>query len=419
MTNIKNNSHQLILITAKFPFGKAEPFIETELPYLAKYFNDILIISHDLKSSDLRNIPNNIKVHRCRYNLNFYEKILSLFQIFSKLFITERSFIKNNYNRNLSLGLIKTMIISLQNAKRLSKVYKNISNKKNPIFYSYWCNDSAIALAILRKKFYCKTISRIHGWDVYFEPSKYGYLPFRNLLSNNLDNIHSISVKGIDYCSKVWKVYDNNFVLSRLGINQTLSKKKINFSIKSKNEIVVVSCSNLIPLKRIDLIINSLSLLNVNQVKWVHFGTGEMFEDLKLLAAKNLPKSVNFIFMGNIPNFELMNWYSNNTVDLFINTSSTEGIPVSIMEAMSFGIPCFATNVGGVSEIVSNKNGVLFDENPTPQEIANSIMNYVNLSTADKKAIRLEAFFTWKEKFNANSNYTNFAEKLNDLCINF
>ena len=40
-----------------------------------RYMIDILIISHDLKSSDLRNIPNNIKVHRCRYNLNFYEKI--------------------------------------------------------------------------------------------------------------------------------------------------------------------------------------------------------------------------------------------------------------------------------------------------------------------------------------------------------
>ena len=32
---------------------------------------------------------------------------------------------------------------------------------------------------------------------------------------------------------------------------------------------------------------------------------------------------------------------------VFLNVSSSEGVPVSIIEAMSFGIPCIATNVGG------------------------------------------------------------------------
>jgi len=48
-----------------------------------------------------------------------------------------------------------------------------------------------------------------------------------------------------------------------------------------------------------------------------------------------------------LPHNDVLNYYASNPVDVFINTSSSEGLPVSIMEAMSFGIPVIATNVGG------------------------------------------------------------------------
>ena len=48
-----------------------------------------------------------------------------------------------------------------------------------------------------------------------------------------------------------------------------------------------------------------------------------------------------------------------NDFDLFVNMSLSEGIPVSIMEAISFGIPIIATNVGGNAEIVNDETGVL------------------------------------------------------------
>ena len=48
----------------------------------------------------------------------------------------------------------------------------------------------------------------------------------------------------------------------------------------------------------------------------------------------------------------MLDYYKNNIIDIFINLSASEGIPVSIMDAISFGIPCIATNVGGTGEIV-------------------------------------------------------------------
>ncbi len=52
---------------------------------------------------------------------------------------------------------------------------------------------------------------------------------------------------------------------------------------------------------------------------------------------------------------DLMLFFKENSVDLFINASITEGTPVSIMEAISCGIPIIATDVGGNPEIVSEK----------------------------------------------------------------
>ena len=51
-----------------------------------------------------------------------------------------------------------------------------------------------------------------------------------------------------------------------------------------------------------------------------------------------------------------------NTADAYILPSYIEGVPISILEAMSYGLPIISTRVGGIPEIVSEgKNGLLFD----------------------------------------------------------
>ena len=66
------------------------------------------------------------------------------------------------------------MFISLYNSKRLSRIYKNIINvygPKNALLYSYWSNDSALALSLLKLKDQnIACISRVHGWDVFLKP---------------------------------------------------------------------------------------------------------------------------------------------------------------------------------------------------------------------------------------------------------
>ena len=79
--------------------------------------------------------------------------------------------------------------------------------------------------------------------------------------------------------------------------------------------------------------------------------------------------------MGAIQNVEVYKYYNEHCADLFINVSSSEGLPVSIMEAISFGIPVIATDVGGTGEIVKNGiSGFLINRDFETVELAKKIM---------------------------------------------
>ena len=407
MTKVVNNSNILIFITSSFPYGNGETFIESEINQLFNLFDKVIIVSHDTLSKEKRNIPKNISIVRERYSLTLFEKIIALKCVFSRKFLNELAIIKSTYNKKVRLGILKTMILSLYNAERLQSVYDKFINQynvENVFCYSYWCNDSALSLSLLNKKDRnIKTFCRIHGWDVYFEASKYNYLPFRQFIAANCDTIFAISKAGKTYAIDKWGAKSDQIQVSRLGISNNY---KIDLK-KNEKPIHIVSCSNIIPLKRLHLIAGALKQIKNVKLKWTHFGDGSERDVLESLI-KTIPKSIEIILKGRVTNNEIYSFYNLEFPHLFINVSASEGIPVSIMEAMSFGIPVIATNVGGVSEIVNNENGYLLDSHTSAEKVAEKITEFYNLSIEKKNIKRKAAFDTWNDKYNATKNYTQF-----------
>ena len=72
-------------------------------------------------------------------------------------------------------------------------------------------------------------------------------------------------------------------------------------------------------------------------------------------------------FTGPISNNKVFELYRTTPIDLFINVSKSEGIPVSIMEALSVSIPVLATNCGGIEEIVNNEVGYIISSDPSAE----------------------------------------------------
>ena len=63
--------------------------------------------------------------------------------------------------------------------------------------------------------------------------------------------------------------------------------------------------------------------------------------------------------------------------DIFVLPSNHEGLPNSLMEAMAMGLPCVATDVGGVRQLITdNSKGIVVSPKST-MELVNAITNYL------------------------------------------
>ena len=408
-------ANKLILFTADFPFGSGETFLETEISYLCKAFDSVHIISSNQSAPQSRILPENCSVERINLSLTGFQKVKSLLGVFSLLYRSEKKLIDQKYGLKMNGGIRKTMLISLFRAKLVEKKAADICltafNEDRLYFYSYWSDDVAIGLGMLQNNYpEIRTFSRIHRWDVYFEESAYGYLPYRSFLVNSISKIISISQDGIDYVNNVWKTNQpKKLVLSRLGVGN-----RVPFQLANNEVFTLVSCSNLIPVKRVDLLAKALVELRIQPIKWIHFGDGMERQKIERII-ETRSENLQVEMKGRVSNSEIYDFYAANKPDLFINVSSSEGVPVSIMEAMSFGIPVLATDAGGNSEIVTNENGELLLLGISVNELADKIRQFIELTQGQKVRVQHKSFEMWRERYDSDMNYNNFIKLIKQI----
>ena len=114
-------------------------------------------------------------------------------------------------------------------------------------------------------------------------------------------------------------------------------------------------------------------------------------------------KNVAFEFLGNIDNQDVVNFYNDNEIDLFVNASDTEGLPVSIMEAFSFGIPVVCRDVGGCAEINKLGKNFLLNKEASGEDFSSALKSYFFLLDNEKKEVRKKAADIFDSDFSSSS----------------
>ncbi len=414
---------KLYLLTNSFPYGKGEKsFIIPELNYLKKDFEvTILSCATELEKCDISTeskLDNDIQKIHLKSSIFFIEKIFLLFMAhlhtelwreYRKIFHSKKGKIKNMY------AAVVFYCYGLHFYYQLKKMPLNFV--KGTIFYSYWYSYKALALVSLKRKYPdIKIITRTHGYDLYNERTTNGRQSFKEYMNNELDGIFFVSEAGYRYYKRMF--LDGRTTpklhVCRLGVPQ---KSKRN-TLTNSNTFELVSCSNVIPLKRIELIIEGLVNCSAEMlVHWTHFGDGSSMQQITLLAERKLKtcKNISFTFYGYVSNQEIMKYYESYPVNCFITTSSTEGgSPVSIQEAISYGIPVIGTEVGGIPELVEN-NGKLLPATPTANEVTDAIKKIYYASEEQIEIWRENSYKLWKKKFDSDNNYEIFVEYLVNL----
>jgi colanic acid/amylovoran biosynthesis glycosyltransferase len=405
---------QLFLFTNFFPHKKAEPFLVNEFEFTKKHFSSITILSlygkkEDLLFKDNKQITvlksvfedaTNKKQIFVKGIFNFSAIGFHFIEFFNKaLFL----FPKKAYWFFVSFCITRSALSS----EGLKEIIKKINISEKPVLYFYWGDNLTWTIPYLQKKITnknAKIVVRLHGSDLY-ESVKNNYAPIRNSIFKYADKIVTVSENGKNYLQTKYPNFSDKITVARLGVfNNGLNPY-------SKSEIyIIVSVSNVIPLKRIHLIFEILQK-SKHKITWHHFGDGTLMTEIKELV-KQKRNELNVELHGFLNNKYIIEFYKKQSVDLFINVSKTEGVPVSIMEALSFGIPVFATNVGGTSELVTDKVGKLLDADFNCYEVSKQLDNFFGLNESESKILRENAHQKFEEIANAEKNYNAFYENL-------
>jgi glycosyltransferase involved in cell wall biosynthesis len=317
--------------------------------------------------------------------------------------------------QSLSLAVVKTMIHDLIKAMitahHLQAIIRKNNLKDTITLYSYWLTSSALAsLFVQPKESVVKRIARAHGGDVYETRNALGYLSFRKALSLHLDRIFATSDAAARHLTKqVGADSSTTISVSRLGTHGERAQ-----AASDGKTVTIVSCSFMVPVKRINLMIEALACLQMPQVTWIHIGDGALKEAIEAQASAQLSgkENITYRFMGAMSNNYLMQFYETHYIDLFLNTSASEGLPVTIMKAQSFGIPVIAPAVGGIAEIVSPENGRLFAATATAAEVAHLIGEVLGLPHEAYAALRKNSMRNWESRYNAARNFPTFVSDI-------
>lgn len=408
----------LVLVTESYPFPMAAEgsFIAPELPLLLECFDRVILAPTIVRGMPDR-LPPGVEVDEslavlggegsafrrgCKVGLEFVRELYFSFWPW--------------IHPRATLRALRHACLRVRTEQWAGRLLRESKANEGIVFYSYWLTGAArgIADAVRRKgEGRAFAVSRCHGFDLYHQRHRPQYIPGQERTLSLLHAIYPISQHGSDYLSRRHSGLSEKLQVARLGIidRGVLTRSSVDGVLR------VVSCSALVPVKRLDRMIAALRYLSGHiekkRLEWIHFGGGPLRAEL-MEQCEGLPKDrISVEFRGHVATEELFMHYNQCMVDVFVNTSESEGIPVTLMEAISCGIPVIGPNVGGVPEIVSDNHGCLLSAAPDAPEIGMAIMRVAQ--EGELLGYRRAARKYWEEHFYSTDNHRRFALSLRAL----
>ncbi len=392
----------ITIFTESYPKGKGEDFLKPELEYIAQKYDEVILCPMGIGEIELiwykgETRPLRLEPIRLRAILKNHWRLILKILKFEHKRTGQKAYLKRVFHYT------KTIFYAIKTANDLNNLLP-----KETILYSYWYADWCLNLSILKNLYRqdAQWITRIHGYDVDLRQIDVDFYQFRHWNNSFINKVVSISQYGADLFVKDNPEIRAKILVSRLGINTNPLAK-----MPSGQAFTIVSCSSIIPLKRVDKLVRLLTYLN-RQIIWVHFGDGPEMQRVKSAVA-HLPDNIGYVFKGFVSNEDVMAYYKKEEVDLFINTSELEGIPFSMIEAGSFGIPLAGFNICGIPEILEKNMGVLMDEESSEKENAEKLKSFLMSRLSRDENYRRAVQDQIREGFSANNNFKDFAQLLN------
>lgn len=282
--------------------------------------------------------------------------------------------------------------------------------------YTWWANPAAVGAIWAGRPRGIPVISRAHGADLYPEQSRIGFIAYQSTVVNGCAAVLPDGERGVRHLNQAHPGAAADITVSHLGTTDPgfLAEPS------ADGELRVVSCSGVIPVKRLDLMLAAMALLAASPGRhafhWTHIGDGPGLDRLReeIDGTGNLASRVTLT--GRLPPGGVFAYYRDHPVDLFVNVSSSEGLPVAMMEAASCGIALLGTDVGGIRDLVEPAGGLLLPADVAAADLASALDRYGGMSAVARRELGRQARQAWAERFDAARVYPAFATILLGYC---
>lgn len=413
--------HVLVLLTNAYPFGTGEAFIEPEVPFLTAGFDQTVIVATQIRSDGRppRALGGGVRVWAVS------EPQTRRGRAAGALVGGLRALLSGDGGRLLSPGpgLAARRADAAFEARaqwcwgslrrRVDEL--RLSKDDDVTVYSYWLHHTArvgelIAHRLRGRVRSVRFVSRAHGYDLYEERHPSKRIPQRKELLDALDAVYPVSHAGERYLRSRHPQASVKISTRHLG---TLDPGRL-VPEGREDVISIVSCAIVSPVKRLDripAIIERLAQTGL-KVRWTHIGDGPGLEELAR-RAESTRTVAEVDLLGHMPHDSIPEFYRSLPKALFLSVSSSEGVPVSMMEALATGVPIISTDVGGVRDlVVPGQTGELLPGDFSDEEAAQTILRLWGLPEPGFGDYRWAARLLWEEEFSADRNYPRFIRDL-------
>jgi glycosyltransferase involved in cell wall biosynthesis len=277
----------------------------------------------------------------------------------------------------------------------IQKVEGKLNIKEYDIIHCHWLYPHGFAAYKLALKYDKKLIVTGHGSDVHSIYKKSSFI--KASIKKELEYADYITLVSEALKEKLIDIYDINPSKMQVignGVDINLFKLKSKEENNTKTYKTVGYVGNLNYTKGSDRLPRIFELISkqLESTRFIIVGDGELKQDI-FIKFDSLGLEVDFV--GRVAP-ELVPDYINK-MDVMILPSRNEGFGMVIIEANSCGVPCVATEVGGVPEVISDERLLIPVKDNLEEEFAEKVIEVL------KSPIKVEELFDnakrydWKE----------------------
>ena len=232
-------------------------------------------------------------------------------------------------------------------------------------------------------------------------------LLFGSYLKTNLhivsDSKFILNKNFANYKSIIKDKWDDIPIQAAMSNLEPIFNYKVKNHNKPNSQIQIGSIGRLAPVKNYQWLIKIIAIIKNEYNKNIHLsiaGSGEMYGILNDIIEQHKIESCVSL-LGNVNREDIPEFLS--TLDIYVQSSLSEGSPLTIKEAMAASLPIISTNVGGISElIIDGETGVLVEPN-NQIEFIDALNKLINLDIKERSKMGENAFIYAKKNYSIES----------------